>query len=306
MAMGRFGNVILVNGETDYELTVNVGEVARFYLTNTANTRFFNFAIPGARMKLVGGDNGRVEREEFIEEVLLAPSERAIVDVLFEVCGEVAIQHQTPDQTYALGTVKVGEVPAEQSYASEFEVQRVCPDLVVQRVMLDDQLNREPDKTLGLVGVMPGMAQRGGHNAAKSSETGIEWEDTMAVMNRMSTSQNMFWKLVDRETNAENHAISWTFQQGDLVKIRLVNEPNSDHPMPHPFHIHGERFLVLSRDGEPNPNLVCKDTVLVNTGETLDLLMEASNPGIWMAHCHIAENLEGGMMFSFEVKKALV
>ena len=35
-------------------------------------------------MKLVGGDSGRYERETFVDEVLLAPSERAVVDVLFD------------------------------------------------------------------------------------------------------------------------------------------------------------------------------------------------------------------------------
>ena len=45
------------------------GEVVRLYLTNTANTRVFKVKLPGARMKLVGGDSGRCEREEFVEEV---------------------------------------------------------------------------------------------------------------------------------------------------------------------------------------------------------------------------------------------
>ena len=80
-------------------------------------------------------------------------------------------------------------------------------------------------------------------------------------------------------TGAENSAIDWTFTVGNRVKIRLVNEMDSDHPMHHPFHIHGAgRFLILSRDGEPEPNLVWKDTVLVRAGQT-------------------------GMMFSFNVAR---
>jgi FtsP/CotA-like multicopper oxidase with cupredoxin domain len=72
--------------------------------------------------------------------------------------------------------------------------------------------------------------------------------------------------------------------------------------MHHPFHIHGAgRFLILSRDGAAEPNLAWKDTVLVRTGETVDILLDVSNPGLWMAHCHIAEHHESGMMFSFEV-----
>src|SRR5689334_16718781 len=62
-AMGRFGNVMLIAGETDLSLGAQVGEVVRFYLTNTANKRVFNIQLPGARMKLVGGDSGRYERE---------------------------------------------------------------------------------------------------------------------------------------------------------------------------------------------------------------------------------------------------
>ena len=89
------------------------------------------------------------------------------------------------------------------------------------------------------------------------------------------------------------------------MKIRLVNEMDSDHPMHHPFHIHGAgRFLVLARDGDAEPNLVWNDTVLVRTGETVDILLDVTNPGRWMAHCHIAEHHESGMMFSFDVAPA--
>ena len=93
---------------------------------------------------------------------------------------------------------------------------------------------------------------------------GIEWEDDMVEVNRMTTPANMRWKLIDRDTGAENAAIDWRFRVGDRVKIRLVNEMDADHPMHHPFHVHGAgRFLILSRDGTAEPNLVWKDTVLV-------------------------------------------
>ena len=121
----------------------------------------------------------------------------------------------------------------------------------------------------------------------------------------MTTPANMRWKLVDRETGAENAQIDWTFRVGDQVKLRLVNEMDSDHPMPHPFHVHGAgRFLILARDDVVEPNLVWKDTVLVRTGETVDILLDVTNPGRWMAHCHIAEHHESGMMFSFNVAPA--
>ncbi|HEX3325745.1 MAG TPA: heavy metal-binding domain-containing protein, partial [Actinomycetota bacterium] len=133
---------------------------------------------------------------------------------------------------------------------------------------------------------------------------GIEWEDDMVEVNRMTTPANMRWKLIDRATGNENAAIDWRFRVGDQVKIRLLNEMAGDHPMHHPFHVHGAgRLLILARDGVPEPNLVWKDTILVRTGETVDVLLDVTNPGLWMAHCHIAEHHESGMMFSFEVSE---
>ena len=49
-----------INGDTAVVDEASVGEVVRMYLVNTANTRIFKFGIAGARMKLVGGDSGRL------------------------------------------------------------------------------------------------------------------------------------------------------------------------------------------------------------------------------------------------------
>ena len=140
------------------------------------------------------------------------------------------------------------------------------------------------------------------HRRSQPRAGGIEWEDDMLEVNRITTPANMRWKLVDRDTGAEGHAIDWRFRVGDQVKIRIVNEMDSDHPMHHPFHIHGAgRFLILARDGITEPNLVWKDTVLVPTGQTVDILLDVTHPGVWMAHCHIAEHHESGMMLNFTV-----
>jgi hypothetical protein len=76
-------------------------------------------------------------------------------------------------------------------------------------------------------------------------------------------------------------------------------------PMHHPFHVHGAgRFLTVARDRAEAPNLVWSDTVLVRTGETVDIIVELTNPGVWMAHRHIAEHDESGMMVSLRVDPA--
>jgi FtsP/CotA-like multicopper oxidase with cupredoxin domain len=150
--------------------------------------------------------------------------------------------------------------------------------------------------------VTPDVPNTVDHGHDRLEGDGLEWEDLMPEINRRSDQSNMIWCLTDLENGAENHNIFWTFAVGDRVKIRLVNELESDHPMHHPFHIHGAgRFLILARDGAPDANLVWKDTVLIPAGQTVDILLEVTNPGRWMAHCHIAEHIESGMMFSFDV-----
>jgi len=349
-AMGRFGNVMLPNGEVSFSGEAAVGEVVRLYLVNTANTRIFNVALRGARMKLVGGDSGRYEHETFVDEVMLAPSERAVVDVLFEAAGDVRLEHRTPDRAYDLGGFSVAG-DAGGDAAAEYETLRVDAELSAEHEAIRPDLEREPDKVLAFfsrmpqlygdpdttastyacpmhpevtasepatcpkcgmklvpseAGTMPAAESHGdpgdAHEHHHDSGDGLEWEDLMPDINKATDESNMVWELIDRETGAVNGAISWEFTVGDRVKIRLVNEMDSDHPMHHPFHVHGAgRFLILSREGEPEPNLVWKDTVLLRAGETVDILLDVSNPGLWMAHCHIAEHIQTGMMFSFNV-----
>jgi FtsP/CotA-like multicopper oxidase with cupredoxin domain len=355
----------------------------------------------GVRLKLVGGDSGRCEREEFVEGVVLAPSERAVVDVLFDRPGELHLEHHTPDRTYRLATVTVAEERAAPSTAGrEFEQLRRAPELEAERRRLDRWLAAPPYKVLALVAQMddpaamppdagpviyacpmhpevtstepgrcpkcgmkllasqapagptsyvcpmhpevtsqePGRCPKcgmkllaatsvpqpsAGHDHAgmdsgggpadhdhpgeghgHGSAEGIEWEDDMVEVNRLTTTATMHWRFLDRTSGADSPAIDWRFTVGDQVKLRLVNEMDSDHPMHHPFHLHGAgRFLVLSRGGVVEPNLVWKDTVLVRTGQVVDILFDVSNPGLWMAHCHIAEHMQSGMMFSFNVAR---
>ncbi len=327
--MGRYGNVMLLNGVTDYLFSAKKGEVIRFYVTNSANTRPFNFAIKGAKMKLVGGDEGSYEKDVWVESVLISPSERSIIEVLFDKSGSFTIENRTPNKTYKLGIVKVTSDTISPSYAVEFAELRESKETVQSIDSFRTSFDKSPDKKItlsvdmagGMQGEMSGMSaghvmpDSAGHtmsdgsvmggemtNTNKGDESGVEWEDEDKMMNSMSNTDTVKWNIVDDATGKKNMDIDWKFKKGDKVKIRIFNDPKSAHPMQHPIHFHGQRFLVVDRDGVRQTNLVWKDTVFVKTGETVDIILDASNVGTWMAHCHIAEHAEAGMMMKFDVK----
>ncbi len=293
---GRYGNVLLVNGEEHYQLKVRAGERVRFYLTNAANARPFNIALPSIRLKRVGGDNGRYEREEYVDSVVLAPSERVIVEAIFEKPGSIPLLHDTPAKPYELGRIEVVQA-AERHATPEL---RSNPEVQAAMKPFKKYLNAVPDHTLILGLDMPGMAA-GGHQHGSGQPAPIEWEDNREESNAQHLSSNTHWYLQDADSGKKNMDIHYHFQRGKPVKIRLINPATGQHPLQHPIHFHGQRFLVLAVDGKPVPNQVWKDTVLVPAGSQVDIVLDPDNPGEWMAHCHIAEHLAAGMMLGFTV-----
>ena len=311
--MGRFGNVMMVNGKTDHQMEVRQGEVVRFHLTNVANSRTFNVTFGNAAMKVVASDVSRFEREQLVTSIVIAPAERYVVDVRFDQPGEVAIANTIQAINHfrgefyphvdTLSLVTVSDQNADPEVSMAFETLREHSDVVREVRPLREHFGREPDHEL----VTTVRVQNLHQSIVLSMESDtlyaapMEWNDAMPMMNWLSTADEVTWILEDVTTGAQNDEIDWSFQVGDIVKMRIHNKPDSFHPMNHPIHIHGQRFLVASIDGVENQNLVWKDTAILPVGSTMDVLVEMSNPGEWMMHCHIAEHLHAGMMFSFTV-----
>lgn len=336
--MGRFGDTLLINDQEDYNFIVKQGEVTRAFITNVANTRTFQLEFEGALMKLVGSDVGRVENEEMIEYQTIGTAERYVIELYYDTPGTYKIDHRGE----TVGTVTVeasaanrkAEFATLRSNAADYaDIRMNASSLLAQN---PDKNLRLDIEMKGMMGEMmsdmnsggSGMGMMGGgdeddmmrehckmmpempgcepyledEEEEEHGEDGIEWEDDMAMMNNMSNDEMVEWVIEDTDTGARNDEIDWSFKQGDMVKVRVYNDEKGMHPMQHPLHFHGQRFVVLAEDGKVNENLKWKDTVLIPKGQTVDLLVDMSNPGKWMAHCHIAEHLHSGMMFNFEVK----
>jgi len=311
--MGRFGNLILVNGEPDYRLAVSQGDVVRFLFTNVANTRTFNLSFGDNPVKLVGADIGRFEQEEMVETVVIAPAQRYVVEVKFDRPGSYPIisavqalnnflgEFQATVDT--IGIVAVAATPTAKSHAKAFQALRRLPAVAAEFAVHRADFDRAPDKELLLTVNIQGLPIT--LTAFMSVDTMYfppqEWVDGMRDMNWVATSREVRWIVRDLATKKENMDIAWNFKKGDIIKVRMTNDPKSMHPMSHPIHFHGQRLLITARNGIPEDNLAWRDTILLPVGQTVDLLIEATNPGRWMAHCHIAEHLEAGMMMVFSV-----
>lgn len=84
----------------------------------------------------------------------------------------------------------------------------------------------------------------------------------------------------------------------------VTNSATMMHSSGHPFHVHGTQFQILSRNGAP-PALGergWKDTVHLQPGDEVELIMQFHHPGVFMYHCHMLEHEDYGMMGQFRVQ----
>lgn len=312
-AMGRFGNVMLVNGESSWRDTVMGGEVVRFHLTNVANTRTFNLSFgAGTRLKVVGSDLGAFARQMWAESVVIAPAERYVVDVSFPARGPVALVNRVRAIDHLYGrffgvtdTLGVIELRGSAGPSPGFARLETSADAASLDSLVAAHAGLAPVHTLELRVAFTGLPFVSEQLMRLDSIyfNPVEWEGTMPGMNWATTGTDTRWILRDLATGAENMDIHWRFRRGSLSRIRLVGARNTLHGMQHPIHLHGQRFLVLAVNGKKNQNPVWKDTVLVPAGGAVDILADMSNPGSWMLHCHIAEHLQSQMMMHFDVEE---
>src|SRR5918912_707289 len=156
--MGLYGNVLVEPADPGYwppadpelllaldDVLLEDGKIAPFSRAETTYAAMGRFG----NLLLVN-----VEHEQPVEEVILAPSERAVVDVLFERSGSLTLEHRTPGRTYPLAGIRVEDAERASSAGAAFDVLRTNADLVAERERLGPYLEADPDKTLALIAEM--------------------------------------------------------------------------------------------------------------------------------------------------------
>ena len=99
-----------------------------------------------------------------------------------------------------------------------------------------------------------------------------------------------------------DHAIGERLEFATTERWTFVTNGNG----PHPVHVHGAAFQVQSRTGGRGRVFEWengwKDTVLVNDGETVEVLIRfTAHRGQYIMHCHQLAHEDAGMMANFVV-----
>jgi len=78
-------------------------------------------------------------------------------------------------------------------------------------------------------------------------------------------------------------------KKGQKLLVRFMNEGLMIHPM----HLHGMPMTVVARDGWVLPTPYKCDTIEVDPGQRTEVIIDATEVGVWAFHCHVLNHAEG-------------
>ncbi|HCH02376.1 MAG TPA: multicopper oxidase CueO [Vibrio sp.] len=332
VAMGYAGNQVLVNGAIYPQAKVNSGWV-RFHLLNGSNARTYRLTASDEReFYVVASDTGLLDKPAKMAQLDMAAGER--YDILVSThdnqpfdwvtlpVKQMGMMHAPFNQPYPLLSVQTsgqkgkGELPTSMAVLPALTPSKAT---VKRNVVLGmpEELDRQAMQVMmARQPKMSGMAKRmdmmSTHDTSGSNGShGMHMDHEMKhEMKGMAATETTFTKEQLLHINTINgrpfdmQRIDFNAKQGELEHWTISQ--GKDH-MLHPFHIHGCRFRVLSINGNQPPKHLSgwKDTISVFPMGTTELLVQfnhlASKETPYMAHCHILEHEDTGMMMQFTV-----
>lgn len=328
-AVGWFGDMMLTNGTQYPQIALPSGWV-RLRLLNGCNARSMNLALSHGRpMYVIASDGGLLAEPVKIEHLTMLPGER------FEVMIELT--DTTPFDLLTLPVTQMGMtlspfdqplpllkiLPLRIGGASELPDQLASlPALPTTQGLTRRRINLSMDKQLDSEG-MQQLMQRYGHQAmagmsmphtsARSEAHDTTMQHTGHDMSGMAMSagqetQQAYDFHQGNKINGKAYQvgdIAWQTPQGQHEIWEISGEGDM---MLHPFHIHGTQYRILSENDQPVAahRQGLKDTVRVEGGVSQVLVSfahTADRQAPYMAHCHLLEHEDTGMMMSFTVGK---
>lgn len=271
---GRIGNTVTVNGIVAESISVRAGERIRLRLINAATARIFGLEFENHSPVIIAYDGHAVEPHSPENKlVVLGPGMRA--DILLEFVGEIGVKYRVVDRYYRGRDYRL----LDFAYGTE---EPLKPNAVSARLM--PNALREPD--LASASRHEIVLDGGMMSGMQSAVVDDEELDLRALIHK-----KLFWAINGVAATSHVHKPMVTLQLGQTCVLRVVNRSG----WPHPMHLHGHTFRLLSRNGQPTKYREWLDTVLLAAREEVEIAFVADNPGDWMFHCHILEHDVGGM-----------
>ncbi len=296
--MGQLGDTILVNLTPQPQLDIT-NRLYRFRILNGSNSRIYKLAfIHRGKMlpyAIIGTDAGLLDRPYTAQEVFLAPAER--VDILFDASrlrsgDEVLLKSLAFDAMQGMMGGKGGGMGGMRgsslALGAEFEIMKLA-------------VTRQDAAT-------PSVPPRQLSTIARIDTRGA------AVRNISLTMQRMRWLINGESFEMDRYPI---LSRSNTIELWDIQ--NAKMSMPHPMHMHGFSFQIVSRQNSPGQvrklaqdasgrlitDLGWKDTILVWPGETVRIATDFTNTykgdQLYLFHCHNLEHEDQGMMVNHRV-----
>lgn len=302
--LGHYGAAVLVNWTPRPDVQI-ASRIHRFRILNGSNARLYRLAFRhGERLldyTVIGTDGGLLDRPRKVREVFLAPAER--VDVLLD------LRAANRGDAVTLVSLPFDAMHGQAQRAPASRPGGAAPEERAARAELPDGAEAEllrirVRSKVGYERSVPPVLSRI-EPVAESP-----FSPRLIVLDQA----RMRWRI--NAATYDTASIPITVRRGSVEAWDIRNVPPT---MPHPMHLHGFQFRVVSRSGSPAQqrrlaitdsglaatDLGWKDTVLVWPGETVRIVTDFSHPflgdQVYLFHCHNLEHGDGGMMLNLKV-----
>lgn len=279
---GTFGTIRSVNGRSKFSAKVPASADIRLRLLNLDSTRMMDVGVEGAEARIIAIDGNPLPAIPLDSWRLGAASRVDLVLRSPKAGGKVLLRDYFPAEIFDLAELEA-EGPDRRDGAFD-------PAPLFASVL--------PEADLA-------AAEPQAYVFAAASDSIASFIDTLdpndplskVILDELCTAERTFWAINKRSWPNDGHRNLppplARLQAGKSYRFMLQNAT----PHPHPIHLHGHTFKVLSSSKRSLP-VHHADTVLVLPKERIEIAFVAT-PGKWMFHCHILEHLETGMMGYF-------
>ncbi len=270
--MGREGALVLVNGQALPTLTSEESGRERWRVVNACTSRYLKLRLDDQIMQLVGIDSGRFERPHDVEEVVLAPGNRA--DLLVTMTVGRSTLRTLPFNRGDTGMMMGGNSVAS-SGADLLTLDVTTATTTIAPAPIPDQLAQRDLRTEPITG---------------------RRELTFAMGMGMGAGMMSF--TVDRQA-FDPARVDTLVRAGAIEEWTLTNTS----PMDHPIHLHVWPMQLIDPSGNQDDPPQWQDVVNIPARSSVRVRIPFENfTGKTVYHCHILDHEDLGMMGIIEVR----